>query len=237
MDLRCLQSFLSDARNDRVEQGCGLPRPTGERRTVDIDPPTTFGRRHHLGLAVERQMMVELVHDHMGERCEAGLATCNRLGRCRGLNDLIAGAAAILGPHGPNHAPLHGQHIEHLVAVFAQGAQGAATIGAGAAACRRFDPAFLARQMRRQRPDRRGALARLSASSASPSSSSSASSSCSIWSASFSDDAPKVIRRNCASWMRSASITLSRAANAASSAAIRASISQGEAAASDTANC
>src|SRR3546814_7913395 len=76
-------------------------------------------------------MMIELVDDDMGERGEAGLAACYGL-RWRGrLDDLVAGAAAILGPHGADDAPLNRSNVELLVAVVAKRAQRAAAIGTG----------------------------------------------------------------------------------------------------------
>lgn len=58
----------------------------------------------------ERQVMVELVHHHMGERGEAGPAARDRLGRRRRLDDPFARPAAVLGPHGAHDAPLHRHH-------------------------------------------------------------------------------------------------------------------------------
>lgn len=101
-------------------------------------------------------MMIELVHHHIGQRCEARLAARNRLGQCRRLNDLLAGPAARLGTHGVHDAPLHRQDIEHLIAVLAEWGQRATAIGTGAGAGCRFDPMLLARQMRRQGTDRCG---------------------------------------------------------------------------------
>ena len=83
MDLCRLEALLANAADNGVEQMCGLTCPTGERGAVDIETL----RRHHLGLPVERQMMIELVHDHMGERGKAGLAPGNGLGRGWRLHD------------------------------------------------------------------------------------------------------------------------------------------------------
>lgn len=113
---------LLTAADDRVEQMRRLARPSGEGRAVDVDAL----RRHHLCLAVKREMMIELVHDDMGERRKARLAACN--GLCRGgcLDDLVTGAAAILGPHGADDAPLDRGNIELLIAVVSQRTQRAA---------------------------------------------------------------------------------------------------------------
>src|SRR3546814_857472 len=92
-------------------------------------------------------MMIELVHDDMGERREAGLAACYRLHRRRSLDDPVAGAAAILGPDGSDDAPLDRRDVELLVAVVPERTQRAAAIGTGAVAGLGLDPPFGARQM------------------------------------------------------------------------------------------
>src|SRR3546814_9618761 len=79
-------------------------------------------------------MVIELVHDDMGERREARLAACYGLHRRRCLDNPVAGAAAILGPHGADDAPLDRGDVELLVAVIAQRTQRAAAIGTGATA-------------------------------------------------------------------------------------------------------
>src|SRR3546814_18341419 len=74
-------------------------------------------------------MVIELVHDDMGERREAGLAACYGLHRRRCLDDPVAGAAAILGPHGADNAPLDRRDVELLIAVVPERTQRAAAIG------------------------------------------------------------------------------------------------------------
>src|SRR3546814_3570648 len=91
--------------------------------------------------------MIELVDDDMGERCKAGLAACYGLHRRRCLDDPVAGAAAILGPHGADDAPLDRGNVELLVTVVTKRAQCAAAIGTGAAAGLGLDPPLGARQM------------------------------------------------------------------------------------------
>ena len=102
--------------------------------------------------------MIELLDDDMGERGKAGLAACNGLRRRRRLDDLVAGAAAILGPHGSNDAPLDRGDGELLVAILPERAQRAAAIGTGAVAGLGLDPSFGARQMIGQRAHRRGSV-------------------------------------------------------------------------------
>src|SRR3546814_5069904 len=68
------------------------------------------------------------------------LAACYGL-RWRGrLDDLVAGAAAILGPHGADDAPLNRSNVELLAAVVDKRAQRAAAIGTGADAGLGLDP-------------------------------------------------------------------------------------------------
>ena len=99
-------------------------------------------------------MMVKLGDHDMGERSERSLAPRDRFYGCGCLHDLPAGAAAILGADGADDPPLDRHGVEHLVAVLAQGAQGAAAIWARAVAMLRLDPLLLTRQMGRERPNR-----------------------------------------------------------------------------------
>jgi len=81
VDLAGLDPFFPDTTDDRVKQMCGLCCPACQRRSVDIEALC----RHHLGLAIEGEMMIELGDDDMGERGEASLASGNRLYGRRGL--------------------------------------------------------------------------------------------------------------------------------------------------------
>lgn|GEM_PF-3824627 len=155
MQLAGLQPFLADAADDGREQAGGLAGPTRERRAVDVDTL----RRHHLGLAVERQMMVELGDHDMGERRETRFALGNGLRLRRRLHDLLAGPAAIFGPHRSDDAPLDGEQVEHLVAVLAERAQRPAASRAGTVSSLGFNPTLGARQMGRQAANRCWALA------------------------------------------------------------------------------
>src|SRR3546814_8935498 len=93
------------------------------------------------------QMVIELVDDDMGERGEARLTAGDRLHWRRCLDDPVAGAAAILGPHGADDAPLNRGNVELLVAVLPERAQRAAAIGTGAGTGLGLDAPFGARQM------------------------------------------------------------------------------------------
>jgi hypothetical protein len=117
------------------------------RRAIDIDTL----RGHHLRLAIERQVMVELGDHDMGKRPERGLAPRDRFYGCGCPHDLLAGAAAVLGSNGADDPPLDRHRVEHLVAVLTQRAQRTAAIGTGAVAMFGLDPLFFARQMVRER--------------------------------------------------------------------------------------
>jgi hypothetical protein len=92
VDLGGPQTLLADARDDRIEQVRGLARPPGKGRAVDIDPL----RGHHLGLAVRRQVVIELGDDDVRECAERRLAARNWLGRRGRLDDRLADAAGVL---------------------------------------------------------------------------------------------------------------------------------------------
>jgi hypothetical protein len=63
-----------------------------QREAIDIDALC----HHHLGLPIERQVTIELIHDHKGEQGKAGVAQGNDLGRNWRLHDLLVCTAAIL---------------------------------------------------------------------------------------------------------------------------------------------
>jgi hypothetical protein len=82
-----------------------VPGPARERRTDAL-------RCHHLGLTIEREMMVELGYDDMRE-CGEGRATTRDGFDGRGrLHDLLAEAAATLAPDRPHDAPCERGDIE-----------------------------------------------------------------------------------------------------------------------------
>ena len=154
MDLARLEAFLADPLDDRIEQVRRLARPAGEGRAVDLE--TLRGR--HLGLAVKRQVVIELGDDDVRERAERRLTAGNRLGRRRRLDDRLAGTAAILGPNVTHHAPADRHDIEQLVGIGTEAAQLATARRAGAGASGRFVDNLIAREMRRQRTDGCGPL-------------------------------------------------------------------------------
>src|SRR5690606_24218262 len=82
-----------------------------------------------------------------------GSAPANGSGRRRVRQPLLAAAAATLGTDGTDNAPLHRQHIKHLVAVLPKRAKGTAAIRTITGTCLRFNAAFIAWQMIRQSAD------------------------------------------------------------------------------------
>ena len=149
MDLIGLEQLVTDAADDGVEECCGLSGPARQRRAVDVEPL----RRHHLGLAVQRQMMVELRDDDVRQCRERGLAACHGADRCRRLDDLLAHPAAVFRADVTHDPPAHRHDVEHLVRVDTQRAQRTTAIRAGAGARCRFVDDLLARQVPRQTAD------------------------------------------------------------------------------------
>lgn len=154
VDLAGAEPDLPNAADDGIEQTGSLSRPTRQCRAVKLE---TLGG-HHLGLAIERQMMIELGDDHMGQRREGRLAARDGLGRRGGLNDLLAGPAAIFGADIAQHTPLHRRHVEQFIAVLAQRAQSPTAGWAGASATLGFDPTLRTGQMGWQGSNGRGTL-------------------------------------------------------------------------------
>jgi hypothetical protein len=123
VELGRLQALLADAADDRIEQRGRLASPARKRRTVELDALC----RHHLRLAVQRQMVVELGHDHVRQRPERRLAARDHLHRSGRLHDALARAAAVLGADVTHHVPADRDHGEQLVRVATERTQHAAT--------------------------------------------------------------------------------------------------------------
>ena len=77
MDLRCLQAFAANTADDGIEESRGLADPACKSRPVDLDPLCC----HHLGLAEQRQVMIELKNDDVGKRSIRCLAARDRFDR------------------------------------------------------------------------------------------------------------------------------------------------------------
>ena len=130
------------------------PCQSGKRRAINLD--AVCG--HHLGLTVEREVVIKLGDDDVSQCGKCRLTTRDGFDGCGGLNDLLTGTAAIFRADMADNPPVHRHHVEHLVAIDAQLAQGATAIGAGTAALQRFVDNLFAGQMWGKRPHRRGAF-------------------------------------------------------------------------------
>ena len=107
---------------DRLGQGCQQRRrrsdPIGQGGTVEIDAFAGID----LGLAVQRQMVGILGHQHMGEQSRARPPALDRQGRHRRLHDRFTQAADDLGADMPDDLEL-GDALQHLGLVLAEPAQ------------------------------------------------------------------------------------------------------------------
>src|SRR5205807_8407589 len=73
---------------------------------------------HHLGLAIQRKMMIELGDDDVSNHAEARLASRDGLVRRWRLHDLLTGAARELRPHMADDLEHDGLDVEHFVGVL-----------------------------------------------------------------------------------------------------------------------
>jgi hypothetical protein len=83
----------------------------------------------------------------MGQQPRSRIAALNGPGGSRRLNDLLAVAAGILGPHVLDHLPVLRHILEHLGGILPQGAQCPAALRAAAGSCCRLVHMRLAGQM------------------------------------------------------------------------------------------
>ncbi len=102
-----------------------------------------------LGLAMKRQMIVELGDHDVGKECRSGPAAGNGVVRCRGLDHRLAIPAGEGLADVPHDLEAARHIVEGLGDVGADPAQSTAALRAGT--CHRVDD-LLARQMVRQRP-------------------------------------------------------------------------------------
>ncbi len=119
---------LEQALVDGPEQEGRFADPVGERGAVEMDALPGVDLR----LAVERQMVGELAHQHMGDgglRRDAALDQPG--GRRRLHHDLFAAAAGVLRPAGDDDAELRRHDVEALGAVLADHVHLASAAGAG----------------------------------------------------------------------------------------------------------
>ncbi|MDR6115066.1 hypothetical protein QE360_002035 [Sphingomonas sp. SORGH_AS789] len=104
-------------------------------------------RRHHLGLAVQRQVVVELGDDDVRQRGEGRLAAYHGGDRRRRLDDLVAYPAAVFWADVAHDPPTDWHDVEHLVRVRPERPQRTAAVRTGAGARQRLVDDLLARQI------------------------------------------------------------------------------------------
>jgi hypothetical protein len=103
----------------------------------------------HPHMAVEREMITELGHQHLRQQRLGGHPAGDRPLRRGGLHhSLLAGPAAVAGPADHLHPQLGRDEVEHLAPVLADRVQGPAA--AGAALVLDVDQDLDPRQVRRQ---------------------------------------------------------------------------------------
>ena len=113
--------------DQRPQQRRRLADPIGQGRALQLDALAGVD----LALAVQRQVVGVLGHQHMGEQPRRGAAAADRQARRRGLGDGLAAAAGELRPDMPDHAEPARQVVQHLGHVLAEAAQRAAAGRAG----------------------------------------------------------------------------------------------------------
>lgn len=148
MELGRAHDVAAQGLDQRLEQPCGAADPVGQGGAVELDPFS----RVDLSLAIQRQVVAVLRHEHVGQQPRAGPPALDRQRRQRRLGDALAGPAGELWPDVPDHLEARWHVFEHLGHVLAERAQIAAALRAGAGGGVHH---LLARQMFGQRPARR----------------------------------------------------------------------------------
>ena len=129
----------------RLQPPAGPADPVAQGRAVELDPLPG----EDLRLAVERQEIGVLGHQHVREQRLGRHPAGDRPLRCGGLHHrLLAGPAAVAGSADHLHPQLGGDDVEHLARVLADHVQGPAA--AGAALVLDVDQDLDPRQVRRQ---------------------------------------------------------------------------------------
>ncbi len=112
---------------ERLQPPARPADPVAQGRAVELDPVPGEDRR----LAVERQEVGILGHQHVREQRLRGHPAGDRPLRRRGLHHrFLAGSAGIAGSADHLHPVLGGDNVEHLAHVLADQVQAAAAAGA-----------------------------------------------------------------------------------------------------------
>ena len=115
-----------DGVGQRRQQGGGFTHPTGQRRTINVDPVAP----EDLALAVEWQMVGIFVDQHMSEQSRSRPAALDRAAWQRSLREAIAARAGQARAHDAVHDKATGDIFQFLGHIFTQAAQFAAAMGA-----------------------------------------------------------------------------------------------------------
>jgi len=142
VDMQCVAGHdLGRERVDQRVEGCRRrPDPPGQGRGFQLD---AFAGED-LGLAIERQVVVVLRYGDVREQAGAGAPAGDHMIGRRRCHHRVAGPARQLLAHMPDHLEAAGHVIEGLGHLFADPAQGAAAMRAGAGG---RVPHLFARQM------------------------------------------------------------------------------------------
>lgn len=100
----------ADGVGEGLEQARRAADPVGEGRSVEIDPLTL----EDLALAIERQVISVLRHQHMGQQAWTGSTTLDRARWQRRLDDPLAAGAG----HPRTHEAVHNEAAGHIVELF-----------------------------------------------------------------------------------------------------------------------
>ncbi|KAF2174632.1 hypothetical protein K469DRAFT_686407 [Zopfia rhizophila CBS 207.26] len=121
------QDMGIDPRHQRRQHGRAGADPVGHGGDAQFNPFAGKG----LALAVQRQVLAELgLQDHR-QQVRPGPPAGDGVEWCRWLCDGLAGAATEPLPHGLDHLPAPGHHLERLRDILTQLGQLAAAAGAG----------------------------------------------------------------------------------------------------------
>ena len=128
----------------RTQQEGRAADPIGERRAVQVDAlPGVY-----LGLAVKREMVGVLRHQHLGDRRLGRQAALDQPRRCGSLHHhILTAPAGVFGPAHDQNAELGRHDVEPLGDIFADPMQ--RTRAAGADHARHVDQRVDPRQMGR----------------------------------------------------------------------------------------
>ena len=97
--------------HQRRQQPAAITDPVGQGRAIKLDPLSGIDLR----LAVQRQVIGVLGHQHVREQSRSGQAARDRPRGCCHLHDALAAGAAELRPHMPHHLEV----LRHVLQDFA----------------------------------------------------------------------------------------------------------------------